>query len=144
MPDRRKSEIWRAKVDGNTIHWSIGFYPNGMVGELFIDVSREGSAIRDWMGTSAQMFSLHLQRQMPAELLVDFYLNSRSTPNGRVEHDDSWGFRIKTCTSVMDLIARTIAVAFLGREDLAEVIPKADTHGAQTQSERDRLPDTLQ
>lgn len=121
LPTRRRNETWHAKVDGNGLYFTVGFKEDGTPGELFIDVSRYGAAIRDWMSQTAQMFSLHLQRDMPLECLVDFYCYTRSEPCGRVDHDDSWGFRIETCTSIMDLIVRTMAVAYLGRKDLATV-----------------------
>lgn len=126
LPSRRQNETWHARVDGQSLFFTVGFKEDGTPGELFIDVARYGAAIRDWMGQTAQMFSLNLQRQMPLELMVDFFIFSRSEPCGRVEHDDSWGFRITNCTSIMDLIVRTMAVAYLNRKDLATVasVPK--------------------
>lgn len=115
LPDRRRCLTQRVRVGGQTVHYTVGLFADGRPGELFIDVSRAGAALRTWAGEAAMMLSIALQHGTPLETVLDLFIGSRSDPCGKVEGHP----HIRTCTSVMDCIARSLAIDFLGRADLA-------------------------
>jgi hypothetical protein len=102
-----------------TVHYSIGLHPDGRPAELFIDVSKAGAALRAWCGESGMMLSIALQHGTPLRTILDLFIGTRNDPCGQVESHP----RITQCSSIMDLIARDMAITFLDREDLAD---KAD------------------
>lgn len=97
--------------------WTVGLYPDGRPGELFIDVAKAGAALRTWAQETAMTLSVARQHRTPLETLVNLYVGSESDPCGAV----TGHARINRCKSIMDLIARSLAIEFLGREDLADV-----------------------
>ena len=116
LPTRRKNYTQKVHVDGVSIHFTVGVYPDGRFGELFIDLAKQGAALRHWSSQTAMLFSVAVQHGTPLETLVTLFVGTRSEPSGHVTGHP----RIRKCTSVMDLVARSIAIDFLGREDLAD------------------------
>lgn len=99
------------------VHYTIGLYGDGRPGELFIDVAKAGAALRAWAGEMAMMLSIGLQHGTPLETILNLFIGTKNDPYGNVEGHN----RIVKCTSVMDLIARDMAITFLQRDDLADV-----------------------
>lgn len=114
LPPRRRTVSQKIRIAGQTVHYSIGLYPDGRPGELWIEVAKAGAALRNWAGEAAMMVSIALQHGVPLTTIVDLFLATRNDPCGKVEGHD----RITFCTSIMDCIVRDLAVTFLGREDL--------------------------
>lgn len=124
LPTRRRSVSQKCRIvdrtgTATTLHFTVGHYADGRPGEIFIDMHKQGAALRDWSSQTAMLFSIMLQSGMPLAQLCDFFLNSRSDPSGRVESHP----RITRCSSVMDLIARSLAIDYLNRDDLANSEP---------------------
>lgn len=117
MPFRRTGYTQKAKIGGHTIYLRTGEYENGQVGEIFIDMHKEGAAFRSLMNNFAIAVSLGLQHGVPMEEFVDAFTFTRFEPNGPVFGNE----RIKMATSILDYIFRELAVSYLGREDLAHV-----------------------
>lgn len=117
LPHRRRNWTQHARVAGQSVYYSVGLYPDGRPGELFIDVSRAGAALRTWAAEAAMMVSIALQHGTPLSTVLALFIGSRSDPCGIV----TGHARITRCQSIMDLIARDLALTFLGREDLADV-----------------------
>ncbi len=117
LPTRRKCITQKVKVREQTVHYSIGLYEDGTPGELFIEVAKAGAALRDWAGSAAMMLSIALQHGTPLQTALNMYIGTRSDPSGIVEGHQY----IKQCTSIMDLIARDVAITFLQRYDLADI-----------------------
>ena len=117
MPFRRKGYTQKAKIGGHTIYLRTGEYETGQVGEIFIDMHKEGAAFRSLMNNFAISVSLGLQHGVPLEEFVDAFTFTRFEPNGPVFGNE----RIKMATSILDYIFRDLAVSYLGREDLAHV-----------------------
>ncbi len=133
LPDRRRCLTQKVKIDGQTIHYSIGLYENGDPGELFVDVHRAGSALRDWIGDMAKMLSISLQHGTPLLTALNLFIGTQSTPAGIVTgHQD-----IKHCTSIMDCIARDMAITFLGMHQYRDPHVNLD---AMSQCAIERLP----
>ncbi len=117
LPTRRKSVTQSVRINGQSVHYTLGFYPDGRPGELFVDLAKCGSALRTWCGQAAMMLSVALQHGTPLDVALNLFIGSRSDPSGKVTGHR----RITQCSSVMDLIARDMAIQFLSREDLADV-----------------------
>lgn len=117
LPTRRKCVSQKVKVDRQTVHYSIGLYPDGRPGELFIEVAKAGAALRTWAGEAAMMLSVALQYGTPLDVALNLFIGSRSEPNGKVIGHPC----ILRCSSIMDLIARDLAITFLDRMDLADI-----------------------
>ncbi len=117
LPDRRRGYTQKARVGGHKVYLRTGEYEDGSVGEIFVDMHREGAAFRSLMNCFAIAISLGLQHGVPLEEYVDAFTFVRFEPNGIVTGND----RIKMATSVIDYIFRELAVSYLGRTDLAHV-----------------------
>ena len=122
LPHRRKGYTQKAIVGGHKVYLRTGEYEDGRVGEIFIDMHKEGAAFRSLMNNFAIAISIGLQYGVPMEEFVDAFTFTRFEPAGLVIGNDS----IKNATSVLDYIFRELAVSYLGREDLAHVIPSHD------------------
>jgi ribonucleoside-diphosphate reductase alpha chain len=107
-------------VGGHKVYLRTGEYEDGSLGEVFIDMHKEGAAFRSLMNNFAIAISLGLQYGVPLEEFVDAFVFTRFEPNGIVTGND----RIKMATSVIDYIFRELAVSYLGRNDLAQVQPE--------------------
>ena len=116
LPDRRKGYIQKSTVGGHKVYLHTGEFDNGALGEIFIDMHKEGAAFRSMMNNFAISVSLGLQYGVPLDEYVDAFVFTRFEPAGEVTGND----RITKATSILDYIFRELAVSYLGREDLAE------------------------
>ncbi len=119
MPDRRKGYTQKAVVGGHKVYLRTGEYDDGRLGEIFIDMHKEGAALRSIINNFAIAVSLGLQYGVPLEEYVDAFTFTRFDPSGPVQGNDS----IKYATSMLDYIFRELAVSYLSRFDLAHVDP---------------------
>jgi len=119
LPDRRKGYIQKAKVGGHKVYLHTGEFDDGELGEVFIDMHKEGAAFRSLMNNFAIAVSLGLQYGVPLDEYVDAYVFTRFDPSGPVQGND----QIKHATSILDYIFRELAISYLGRSDLAHVNP---------------------
>ncbi len=129
VPNRRAGYTQKAVVGGHKIYLRTGEYSDGTLGEIFLDMHREGAAFRSLMNSFAIAISLGLQHGVPLEEFVDAFLFSRFEPNGLVQGNRA----IKRATSIIDYIFRELAITYLGRNDLAHVSDedlRGDTIGA--------------
>ncbi|MBL1214812.1 MAG: vitamin B12-dependent ribonucleotide reductase [Ignavibacteriae bacterium] len=117
LPDRRTGYTQKVKINGQSVYIRTGEYDNGQVGEIFIDMHKEGAAFRSLLNCFAISISLGLQHGVPLEEFVDAFVFTRFEPSGVVTGHD----KIKMSTSVIDYIFREMAVAYLGRNDLSHV-----------------------
>ncbi len=119
MPDRRKGYTQKAVVGGHKVYLRTGEYDDGRLGEIFIDMHKEGAALRSLINNFAIAVSLGLQYGVPLDEYVDAFTFTRFEPAGPVQGNDS----IKYATSMLDYIFRELAVSYLERFDLAHVDP---------------------
>jgi ribonucleoside-diphosphate reductase alpha chain len=117
LPDRRKGYIQKATVGGHKVYLHTGEFDDGELGEIFIDMHKEGAAFRSLMNNFAIAISIGLQYGVPLEEYVDAFVFTRFEPAGEVTGND----HIRKATSILDYIFRELAVSYLGRDDLAEV-----------------------
>jgi ribonucleoside-diphosphate reductase alpha chain len=130
LPLRRKGYTQKAVVGGHKVYLRTGEYDHGKLGEIFIDMHKEGAAFRSLMNNFAIAISIGLQYGVPLEEFVDAFTFTRFEPSGMVEGNDV----IKMSTSILDYVFRELAVSYLGRTDLAHVQPddlRHDTLGAK-------------
>ncbi|MFY8143679.1 MAG: ribonucleotide reductase, partial [Caulobacter sp.] len=140
LPDRRKGYIQKAAVGGHKVYLHTGEYEDGELGELFIDMHKEGAAFRSLMNNFAIAVSLGLQHGVPLDEFVDAFVYTKFEPAGPVTGNDS----IKSATSILDYIFRELGVSYLGRDDLANGDPgefNADGLGAGKRLAEDDLLD---
>jgi ribonucleoside-diphosphate reductase alpha chain len=119
MPDRRKGYTQKAVVGGHKLYLRTGEYDDGRIGEIFIDMHKEGAALRSLLNNFAIAVSLGLQYGVPLDEYVDAFTFTRFEPSGPVQGNDS----IKYATSILDYVFRELAVSYLDRFDLAHVNP---------------------
>jgi ribonucleoside-diphosphate reductase alpha chain len=119
LPNRRKAYTQKAVVGGHKVYLHTGEYEDGRLGEIFIDMHKEGAALRSLLNNFAIAVSLGLQYGVPLEEYVDAFTFTRFEPSGPVQGNDS----IKYATSILDYVFRELAVSYLGRFDLAHVEP---------------------
>jgi ribonucleoside-diphosphate reductase alpha chain len=132
LPQRRKGYTQKAIVGGHKVYLRTGEYEDGRIGEIFIDMHKDGAAFRSLMDAFAIAISMGLQYGVPLEEFVDAFTFTRFEPAGLVIGNDS----IKNATSILDYIFRELAVSYLGRHDLAHVPPADEDVGVGT-DERD-------
>ncbi len=123
MPERRKGYTQKAIVGGHKVYLRTGEYEDGALGEIFIDMHKEGAGFRAMMNNFAIAVSVGLQYGVPLEEFVDAFTFTRFEPAGMVQGNDS----IKNATSILDYIFRELAVSYLDRTDLAHVKPQGDS-----------------
>jgi ribonucleoside-diphosphate reductase alpha chain len=126
MPDRRKGYTQKAVVGGHKVYLRTGEYDDGRLGEIFIDMHKEGAALRSLLNNFAIAVSLGLQYGVPLEEYVDAFTFTRFEPSGPVQGNDS----IKYATSILDYVFRELAVSYLERFDLAHVDPNEGSFDA--------------
>jgi ribonucleoside-diphosphate reductase alpha chain len=119
LPDRRKGYTQKAIVGGHKVYLRTGEYEDGRLGEIFIDMHKEGAAFRAMMNNFAIAISIGLQYGVPLEEFVEAFTFTRFEPSGMVEGNSV----IKMSTSVIDYIFRELAISYLSRNDLAHVTP---------------------
>ena len=123
MPERRKGYTQKAIVGGHKVYLRTGEYQDGSLGEIFIDMHKEGAGFRAMMNNFAIAVSVGLQYGVPLEEFVDAFTFTKFEPAGMVQGNDS----IKNATSILDYIFRELAVSYLDRTDLAHVKPEGAT-----------------
>ncbi len=117
LPDRRKGYIQKATVGGHKVYLHTGEFDNGSLGEIFIDMHKEGAAFRSLMNNFAIAVSLGLQYGVPLEEYIDAFVFTRFEPAGEVTGND----QITRATSILDYIFRELAVSYLSRDDLIDL-----------------------
>jgi ribonucleoside-diphosphate reductase alpha chain len=117
LPNRRAGYTQKAVVGGHKIYLRTGEYEDGSLGEIFLDMHKEGAAFRSLMNCFAIAVSLGLQHGVPLDEFADAFVFTRFEPNGMVQGHD----QIKMVTSVIDYVFRELAISYLGREELAQV-----------------------
>ena len=120
LPHRRAGYTQKAVIGGHKIYLRTGEYENGELGEIFLDMHKEGAAFRSLMNSFAIAISLGLQYGVPLDEFVDAFVFTRFEPHGLVQGNP----HIKMSTSVIDYVFRELAVNYLGRNDLAQVEPE--------------------
>src|SRR5438105_3140871 len=120
LPSKRYGITQEAKVGGNKVFLRTGEYGDGTLGEIFIDMHKEGAALRSVMNCFAMLVSIALQYGVPLEVLVEQFVFTRFEPQGPVQGHD----RVKFATSVIDYVFRALGVEYLKRDDLAHVTPE--------------------
>ncbi len=120
LPDRRKGYTQKAIVGGHKVYLRTGEYDDGRLGEIFIDMHKEGAAFRAMMNNFAITISLGLQYGVPLEEYVEAFTFTRFEPAGMVAGNEA----IKNATSILDYIFRELAISYLDRHDLAHVSPE--------------------
>ncbi len=133
LPGRRRGYTQKSRVGGHKVYLRTGEFEDGSLGEVFIDMHREGAAFRSLMNCFAIAISLGLQYGVPLEEFVEAFVFTRFEPNGPVQGHDN----IKMSTSVIDYIFRELALSYLGRTDLVQVKPedlRGDTVGRPGES----------
>jgi ribonucleoside-diphosphate reductase alpha chain len=119
LPNRRAGYTQKAKIGGHSIFIRTGEYDDGNLGEIFLDMHKEGAAFRSLLNSFAIAVSLGLQYGVPLEEYVDAFSFSRFEPNGMVQGHDY----VKMATSVIDYIFRDLAISYLKRTDLGQIKP---------------------
>ena len=117
LPERRSGYTQKANIGGHKIYLRTGEYNDGELGEIFLDMHKEGAAFRSLMNCFAIAISLGLQYGVPLDEYVDAFIFTRFEPNGFVQGNP----HIKMSTSVIDYIFRELAISYLGRMELAQV-----------------------
>jgi ribonucleoside-diphosphate reductase alpha chain len=128
LPDRRAGYTQKARIGNHKIYIRTGEYEDGSLGEIFLDMHKEGAAFRSLMNCFAICVSIGLQHGVPLDEFVDAFLFTRFEPNGPVQGNP----HIKMTTSIIDYIFRELAITYLGRHDLAHVVEedlRGDTMG---------------
>ena len=115
MPDRRKGYIQKVSIGSHKIYLHTGEYDDGKVGEIFIDMNKEGELVKALMNNFAIAISLGLQYGVPLDEFVDAFIETKFEPSGEIKGND----RILSASSILDYIFRELAISYLGREDLA-------------------------
>ncbi len=119
LPDRRKGYTQKAVVGGHKVYLRTGEYQDGRIGEIFIDMHKEGAAFRSLMNNFAIAISVGLQYGVPLDEYVDAFTFTRFEPAGFVQGNDA----IKNATSILDYVFRELAISYLGRNELAHIDP---------------------
>jgi len=132
LPNRRMGYTQKAKIGGHSIFIRTGEYEDGVLGEIFLDMHKEGAAFRSLLNSFAITVSLGLQYGVPLEEYVDAFTFSRFEPNGLVHGHDY----VKMATSVIDYVFRDLAISYLKRGDLGQVKPE-DLISTATKNEVD-------
>ena len=127
LPHRRKGYTQKAIVGGHKVYLRTGEYEDGRLGEIFIDMHKEGAAFRSLMNSFAIAVSIGLQYGVPLEEFVDSFTFTRFEPSGIVTGNDA----IKMATSILDYLFREVAISYLDRDDLSHA------------DKDDLLPDTV-
>ncbi len=121
LPGKRRGYNQKAKINGQTLFLRTGEYNDGTIGEIFIDMAKEGATVRSMLNCFAIAISIGLQYGVPLEEFVEKFVFTRFEPSGMVDHPN-----IKTTTSIIDFIFRSLAYEYLGRNDLVHVLDKPE------------------
>jgi ribonucleoside-diphosphate reductase alpha chain len=138
LPAKRRGYTQKAKINGQALFVRTGEYNDGTLGEIFIDMAKEGATMRSMLNCFAISISIGLQYGVPLEEFVEKFVFTRFEPSGMVEHPN-----IKTTTSIVDFIFRSLAYEYLGRTDLVHVLDKPDVLNTGT-DDWDDIPTSLE
>jgi ribonucleoside-diphosphate reductase alpha chain len=138
LPAKRRGFTQKAKINGQAIFLRTGEYSDGTLGEIFIDMAKEGATMRSMLNCFAIAISIGLQYGVPLEEFVDKFAFTRFDPAGFVEHPN-----IKSTTSIVDFIFRVLGYEYLGRTDLVHVLDKPEVLNAGT-DDWDEVPSGLE
>jgi ribonucleoside-diphosphate reductase alpha chain len=133
LPERRRGYTQKAIVGGHKVYLRTGEYKDGSLGEIFIDMHKEGAGFRAMMNNFAIAVSVGLQYGVPLDEFVEAFTFTRFEPAGMVQGNDS----IKNATSILDYIFRELAVSYLDRSDLAHVKPQGESFDALGRGEEE-------
>jgi ribonucleoside-diphosphate reductase alpha chain len=122
LPAKRRGFTQKAKISGQTLFLRTGEYNDGTLGEIFIDMAKEGATMRSMLNCFAIAVSIGLQYGVPLEEFVEKFVFTRFEPSGMVQHPN-----IKSTTSIIDFIFRALAYDYLGRTDLVHILDKANS-----------------
>jgi len=142
LPSKRSGYTQKVKIGGHTVYLRTGEYEDGQVGEIFLDLNKEGTLLRSIMNCFAIAVSLGLQYGVPLEEYVDVFTFTRFEPNGPVTGHDN----LRRATSIIDFMFRDLALNYLGRTDLVHVAPdeidapKSKAHANQTSTDDEEMP----
>ncbi|MFN8242878.1 MAG: vitamin B12-dependent ribonucleotide reductase [Ferruginibacter sp.] len=121
LPAKRRGFTQKAKINGQALFLRTGEYNDGTLGEIFIDMAKEGATMRSMLNCFAIAISIGLQYGVPLEEYVEKFVFTRFEPSGMVEHPN-----IKSTTSIIDFMFRALAYEYLGRTDLVHVLDKPE------------------
>ncbi len=121
LPAKRRGFTQKAKINGQALFLRTGEYNDGTLGEIFIDMAKEGATMRSMLNCFAIAISIGLQYGVPLEEYVEKFVFTRFEPCGMVEHPN-----IKSTTSIIDFMFRSLAYEYLGRNDLVHVLDKPE------------------
>jgi ribonucleoside-diphosphate reductase alpha chain len=121
LPAKRRGFTQKAKINGQTIFLRTGEYADQTLGEIFIDMAKEGATMRSMLNCFAIAISIGLQYGVPLEEYVEKFVFTKFDPAGFVEHPN-----IKSSTSIVDFIFRLLGYEYLGRTDLVHVLDKPE------------------
>lgn len=138
LPAKRRGYTQKAKINGQAIFLRTGEYPDGTVGEIFIDMAKEGATMRSMLNCFAISISIGLQYGVPLEEFVEKFVFTRFDPAGMVDHPN-----IKSTTSIVDFMFRALAYEYLGRTDLVHVLDKPEVLNTGT-DDWDDIPTSLE
>ncbi len=138
LPAKRRGFTQKAKINGQALFLRTGEYNDGTVGEIFIDMAKEGATMRSMLNCFAISISIGLQYGVPLEEFVEKFVFTRFEPAGMVEHPN-----IKSTTSIVDFIFRALAYEYLGRTDLVHVLDKPEVLNTGT-DDWDEIPTSLE
>jgi len=143
LPAKRRGFTQKAKINGQALFLRTGEYNDGTLGEIFIDMAKEGATMRSMLNCFAIAISIGLQYGVPLEEFVEKFVFTRFEPSGMVDHPN-----IKTTTSIIDFMFRSLAYEYLGRNDLVHVLDKPEVLNmgneawdASTPTIGDRVPE---
>ena len=137
LPAKRRGFTQKAKINGQALFLRTGEYNDGTLGEIFIDMAKEGATMRSMLNCFAIAISIGLQYGVPLEEYVEKFVFTRFEPSGMVDHPN-----IKSATSIIDFIFRSLAYEYLGRNDLVHVLDKPEVQNTGT-AEWDEHPPTI-
>jgi len=129
LPAKRRGFTQKAKINGQTVFLRTGEYADGTVGEIFIDMAKEGATMRSMLNCFAISISIGLQYGVPLEEFVEKFVFTRFEPSGFVEHPN-----IKSTTSIVDFIFRALGYEYLNRTDLVHVLDKPEVSNLGNES----------
>ncbi|HET9278954.1 MAG TPA: vitamin B12-dependent ribonucleotide reductase [Flavitalea sp.] len=138
LPAKRRGFTQKAKINGQALFLRTGEYADQTVGEIFIDMAKEGATMRSMLNCFAISISIGLQYGVPLEEFVEKFVFTRFEPAGMVEHPN-----IKSTTSIVDFIFRALAYEYLGRTDLVHVLDKPEVLNTG-RDEWDEIPTSLE
>ncbi len=134
LPAKRRGHTQKAKINGQALFLRTGEYNDGTVGEIFIDMAKEGATMRSMLNCFAIAISIGLQYGVPLEEFVEKFVFTRFEPSGMVDHPN-----IKTTTSLVDFVFRALAYEYLGRTDLVHVLDKPEIGNTGDDNEAEYL-----